>query len=89
MIPDLRRSTCGPSALRKVTDTGYVGVLDNDPRTAGAPIASGQIVEFGPEHIIDALPPANWNPETRDQSQRRRRDTGRHQRHASQHDRSA
>jgi uncharacterized protein YegJ (DUF2314 family) len=46
------------------TETGYVGVLNNEPRTADAPIALGQVVEFGPDHIIDALPPANWNPET-------------------------
>lgn len=48
------------------TDTGYLGVLNNEPRTPGAPIALGQVVEFGPDHIIDALPPANWNPETRE-----------------------
>jgi uncharacterized protein YegJ (DUF2314 family) len=47
------------------TETGYVGVLDNEPRTPDAPIVLGQTVEFGSEHIIDALPPANWNPETR------------------------
>ena len=27
-------------------------------------IALGRVVEFGPDHMIDALPPANWNPET-------------------------
>ena len=48
------------------TNWGYVGVLNNEPRTPDAPIALGQVVEFGPDHIIDALPPANWNPETRD-----------------------
>jgi hypothetical protein len=31
-----------------------------------APIALGQVVEFGPDHITDALSPANWNPETRE-----------------------
>ena len=46
------------------TETGYVGVLNNEPCTADAPIARGHTVEFGPDHIIDALPPANWNPET-------------------------
>ena len=46
------------------TETGYVGVLNNEPRTPDAPIAIGERVEFGPEHIIDALPPANWNPDT-------------------------
>jgi uncharacterized protein YegJ (DUF2314 family) len=45
------------------TDTGYLGVLNN-PRTAGAAIALGEQVEFGPDHVIDALPPENWNPET-------------------------
>jgi len=44
------------------TDTGYSGVLDNQPRTAGAPIALGERVEFGADHIIDVLPPDNWNP---------------------------
>jgi hypothetical protein len=48
------------------SDTGYIGVLNNEPRTQGAPIALGQTVEFGPDHIIDALPPANWNAETGD-----------------------
>lgn len=48
------------------TESGYVGVLDNNPRTAGTPIAAGQVVEFGPDHIIDALPPANSNAETRE-----------------------
>ena len=46
------------------TDTGYVGVLQNEPRTPDAPIALGERVEFGPDHIIDTLPPENWNPET-------------------------
>lgn len=46
------------------TDTGYVGVLNNQPRTEGAPIAHGDRVEFGPDHIIDAMPPENWNPES-------------------------
>jgi hypothetical protein len=41
-------------------------VLNNEPRMANAPIALGQVVEFGPDHVIDALPPANWNPETRE-----------------------
>jgi uncharacterized protein YegJ (DUF2314 family) len=48
------------------TDTGYIGVLQNEPRTTNAPIALGERVEFGPDHIIDALPPENWNPETRE-----------------------
>jgi len=46
------------------TDTGYVGVLNNESRTANSPIALGERVEFGPDHVIDALPPENWNPET-------------------------
>jgi uncharacterized protein YegJ (DUF2314 family) len=65
------RSAEGPQVERMwvqitgYTETGYVGVLDNDPRTPDAPIAAGQVVEFGPDHIIDAEPPVNWNPETR------------------------
>ena len=35
------------------SDTGYVGLLNNDPRTVGAPIADGERVEFGPDHVID------------------------------------
>lgn len=46
------------------TDTGYVGVLNYEPRTPDAPIALGERVEFGPGRIIDALPPENWNSET-------------------------
>jgi hypothetical protein len=46
------------------TDRGYLGELNNDPRMEDAPIASGAPVEFGPDHVIDALPPENWNPET-------------------------
>jgi uncharacterized protein YegJ (DUF2314 family) len=46
------------------TDTGYSGVLNNEPLTTGAPIALGEQVEFGADHIVDALPPNNWNPET-------------------------
>jgi uncharacterized protein YegJ (DUF2314 family) len=46
------------------TDDGYVGVLDNEPRMPDAPLALGERVEFGPDHVIDALPPENWNPKT-------------------------
>jgi hypothetical protein len=46
------------------TDTGHSGVLNNEPRTAGAPVALGKHVEFDADHIIDALPPENWNSET-------------------------
>jgi hypothetical protein len=46
------------------TETGYAGVLNNEPRTPGTPLALGERIEFGPDHIIDALPPANWDPET-------------------------
>jgi len=42
------------------TKTGYAGVLDNEPHTKGTPLALGDRIEFGPEHIIDTLPPANW-----------------------------
>jgi uncharacterized protein YegJ (DUF2314 family) len=48
------------------TDAGYLGVLNNEPRTAGAPIALSEQVEFGPDHIIDALPPENWKRATAD-----------------------
>lgn len=41
------------------TDTGYVGVLNNEPGTPDAPIKLGDRVEFRPDHIIDALPPEN------------------------------
>ena len=50
--------------LTGYTESGYVGVLNNQPRMPGAPIALGQVLELGPEHVIDALPPANWNAET-------------------------
>lgn len=46
------------------TETGYAGVLLNQPRASDAPVAPGHRIEFGPDHIIDALPPENWNPET-------------------------
>ena len=46
-----------------LTDWVYVGVLNNEPRMANAPIALGQVVEFGPDHVIDALPPADWTRE--------------------------
>jgi hypothetical protein len=46
------------------TDSGYTGVLNNEPRTQDAPIGLGQQIEFGPDHVIDALPPENWNPKT-------------------------
>ena len=48
------------------TDIGYAGVLNNEPQTQDAPIGLGDRVEFEPDHIIDALPPENWNPETRE-----------------------
>jgi uncharacterized protein YegJ (DUF2314 family) len=46
------------------TDTGYVGTLNNEPELEGAPISLGERVEFEPGHVIDALPPEDWNPET-------------------------
>jgi uncharacterized protein YegJ (DUF2314 family) len=46
------------------TNTGYEGVLNNEPRMPDAPIGRGQRVQFGPDHVIDALPPENWNPDT-------------------------
>jgi hypothetical protein len=51
------------------TETGYAGVLDNEPRTAGTALALGDRIEFGPDHVIDALPPANWDPKTKQYSQ--------------------
>jgi len=47
------------------TDKGYAGVLNNEPRTAGTTLSLGDRVEFEPDHIIDAMPPANWDPQTR------------------------
>ena len=46
------------------TDDGYEGVLNNEPRTPGVPLTLGDRVTFKPEHIIDALPPETWDPET-------------------------
>jgi hypothetical protein len=46
------------------TDPGYAGVLNNVPRTQDAPIGLRDRVEFGPSHIIDALPPEDWTLET-------------------------
>jgi uncharacterized protein YegJ (DUF2314 family) len=46
------------------TDTGYAGVLNTEPLTEGVPLSLGDRVHFHPDHVIDALPPANWNPET-------------------------
>jgi uncharacterized protein YegJ (DUF2314 family) len=46
------------------TETGYAGVLNSTPRTQDASLALGDRVEFGPDHVIDALPPENWNPKT-------------------------
>ena len=45
------------------TDTGYAGVLNNEPKTAGVPLSLGDRIEFGPDHIIDALPPERWSKE--------------------------
>jgi hypothetical protein len=39
-------------------------VLNNAPRTAGTSLVLGDRIEFGPDHVIDALPPANWDRET-------------------------
>jgi hypothetical protein len=47
------------------TDHGYEGVLNNEPRTPRVPISLGERVTFGPDHIIDSLPPESWDPETR------------------------
>jgi hypothetical protein len=45
------------------TDVGYVGELLNQPRSSGAPLRPGDRVEFEPDHVIDAEPPPNWDPE--------------------------
>jgi hypothetical protein len=39
------------------TETGYKGVLNNEPQTDGVPLSLGDRVEFTPDHVIDALPP--------------------------------
>ena len=44
------------------TPTGYAGVLNNQPRTPGTSLALGDRVEFGPEHVIDVLPPEDYEP---------------------------
>lgn len=64
------RGPDGPRVERKwvrvtgYTEWGYLGVLNNQPRMNEAPVSLGERVEFGPDHVIDALPPENWNPET-------------------------
>lgn len=64
------RGSVGPAVERMwvhitgYTNVGYTGTLNNTPKTVGASIAPGDPVSFLPEHIIDTLPPANWNPET-------------------------
>lgn len=35
------------------TDTGYLGSLDNIPTCPTSDIDYGDLVEFGPEHVID------------------------------------
>jgi hypothetical protein len=47
------------------TEAGYAGVLNNEPRTVGTPLALGDRIQFGPDHVIDVLPPANWDPKTK------------------------
>jgi hypothetical protein len=46
------------------TEDGYAGVLNTEPKTDGVPLSLGDRVTFQPDHVIDALPPANWNPDT-------------------------
>lgn len=46
------------------TDIGYAGVLRNEPRASDAPVTPGDRIELGANHVIDALPPENWSPET-------------------------
>jgi hypothetical protein len=48
------------------TDTGYAGVLNNEPRIAGTTLSLGDRVEFEPDHVINTLPRANWDPETKE-----------------------
>lgn len=45
------------------TETGYKGVLNNEPQTDGVPLSLGDPVEFTPDHVIDALPPERWSKE--------------------------
>ena len=45
------------------TETGYKGVLNNEPQTDGVPLSLGDRVEFTPDHVIDALPPERWSKE--------------------------
>lgn len=47
------------------TEDAYEGELANDPETEDAPLKFGERVEFHPDHVIDAQPPENWNPETK------------------------
>ena len=46
------------------TEDAYEGVLMNDPVSQGVLLRFGDRVVFGPDHVIDALPPENWNPQT-------------------------
>jgi hypothetical protein len=46
------------------TDDGYEGVLDNEADAKGVPLSLGDRVSFQPDHVVDALPPDNWNPAT-------------------------
>ncbi len=48
------------------TETGYAGVLNNEPRTPDTSLALGDRIEFGPDHVIDVLPPSNWDPKTKE-----------------------
>lgn len=45
------------------TETGYAGVLDNEPKSEAAPLRFGDRVEFQPEHVIEAMPPERWSKE--------------------------
>ena len=54
----------------RYTDIGDAGVLRSEPRASDAPVTPGDRIEFGPDHVIDALPPENRNSEKASTSRR-------------------
>jgi hypothetical protein len=43
--------------IKSTTQSGYVGVLDNQPGEEGSTLRRGQLVFFGPEHVADIFQP--------------------------------